>query len=122
MDCKSVEKTIVSFIKNSIKLAGLKDAVVGLSGGIDSSLVAALAINSLGKKYVHGLILPYKTSAKENISDAQELAQKLGISRPLLNYYLFGMKKNGSLAGGKLRKCILIRKEGNNHFVKLNIS
>ena len=52
----------------------------------------------------------------------KELAEKLGISRPLLNYYLFGMKKNGSLAGGKLRKCILIRKEGNNHFVKLNIS
>ena len=49
----------------------------------------------------------------------KELAEKLNISRPLLNYYLFGMKKNRQWIGGRLRNRIMIKNEGNNRFVSL---
>jgi len=51
----------------------------------------------------------------------RDLAEKLNISRPLLNYYLFGMHKKGNLLGGRFKTNIIIRKEGNNRFISLNI-
>jgi len=50
----------------------------------------------------------------------KDLAIKLGISRSLLNYYLFGMKKKDKRIGGRLKNEISIRKEGNNRFICLN--
>lgn len=47
----------------------------------------------------------------------KDLAEKLNISRPLLNYYLFGMKKKGKWIGGRINVRVEIRKEGNNRFV-----
>ena len=49
----------------------------------------------------------------------KELALRLKISRSLLNYYLFGMRNNGSIKGGRIRNIIVIRNEGNNRFVSL---
>jgi len=49
----------------------------------------------------------------------KDLALRLKISRPLLNYYLFGMRNNASLKGGRIRNTIVIRNEGNNRFVSL---
>lgn len=49
----------------------------------------------------------------------KELALRLKISRPLLNYYLFGMKKAGIIKGGRFRNNIIVRDEGNNRFVSL---
>jgi len=49
----------------------------------------------------------------------KDLAEKLNISRPLLNYYLFGMKKQAKLFGGRIKTEIIIRKEGNNRFAYL---
>lgn len=49
----------------------------------------------------------------------KELANKLGTPRSLLNYYLYGMKKNGEWIGGRLRSRIMIKNEGNNRFVSL---
>ena len=49
----------------------------------------------------------------------KDLAVQLDISRPLLNYYLFGMKKKGKWIGGRIKDRVRIRKEGNNHFVNL---
>ena len=49
----------------------------------------------------------------------KDLARKLDISRPLLNHYLFGMKKNSELVGGNFRSKIILRKEGNNRFISM---
>jgi NAD+ synthase (glutamine-hydrolysing) len=58
---------------------GFQKVVIGLSGGIDSSLVAALAVDALGKKSVFGVFMPSQYSSKESKVDASELARKIGI-------------------------------------------
>jgi len=50
----------------------------------------------------------------------KDLAEKLNISRPLLNYYLFGMKKHTKRFGGRIETEIIISREGNNRFACLN--
>ena len=59
---------------------GFGDVVIGLSGGIDSSLVAAMAVDALGADRVHGVLLPGPYSSQHSVSDAQDLADSLGIS------------------------------------------
>ncbi len=55
------------------------DAIIGLSGGVDSSLVAALAVDALGASHVHGFAMPSRYSSPGSVSDATELAGNLGI-------------------------------------------
>lgn len=57
-----------------------KTVVLGLSGGIDSSVVAAIAVKALGPSRVFGFALPSKFNASQSLEDAQKLAQNLGIS------------------------------------------
>ncbi len=59
---------------------GLHDAVLGLSGGIDSALVATLAVDALGAEHVHGILMPSQYSTDHSVGDAVELANNLGIS------------------------------------------
>ena len=58
---------------------GFTDVVIGLSGGIDSSLVAAVAVDALGPDHVHGLSMPSRYSSDGSRTDAPALAQNLGI-------------------------------------------
>jgi NAD+ synthase (glutamine-hydrolysing) len=58
---------------------GFKKALLGLSGGIDSSVAAAIAVAALGKENVIGLTMPSKFNSSETIGDAQKLAENLGI-------------------------------------------
>ena len=58
---------------------GFTDAVIGLSGGVDSSLVAAVAVDALGPGHVHGVCMPSRYSSEGSLSDAQVLADALGI-------------------------------------------
>ncbi|HSH59853.1 MAG TPA: NAD+ synthase [Acidimicrobiales bacterium] len=58
---------------------GFVDAVVGLSGGIDSSLVAAVAAEALGPDHVHGVSMPSRFSSEGSSTDAEALAENLGI-------------------------------------------
>jgi NAD+ synthase (glutamine-hydrolysing) len=55
------------------------DVVIGLSGGIDSSLVATIAADALGAAHVHGVAMPSRFSSDHSLSDAESLAQRLGI-------------------------------------------
>jgi NAD+ synthase (glutamine-hydrolysing) len=55
------------------------DAVIGLSGGIDSSLVAAIAVDALGPEHVHGVTMPSRYSSEGSVADAVALAANLGI-------------------------------------------
>ncbi|MGH9177598.1 MAG: NAD+ synthase [Acidimicrobiales bacterium] len=58
---------------------GFSDVVIGLSGGIDSSLVAAVAVEALGAEHVHGVAMPSRYSSEGSRSDAARLAEALGI-------------------------------------------
>ena len=60
---------------------GFTDVCVGLSGGIDSSLVATIAADALGPQRVHGVLLPSRYSSEHSISDAEALCSNLGIDR-----------------------------------------
>ena len=66
-------------IKDYFVKTGNTDAVVGLSGGIDSAVVASLACYALGSKHVHGISMPSKFSSKHSKEDAEQLAINLGI-------------------------------------------
>ena len=58
---------------------GFPGVVLGLSGGIDSAVCAAMAVDALGAEKVHAVMLPYRYTSKDSIKDAQECARALGI-------------------------------------------
>jgi len=66
-------------VKDYFKKTGHKEAVIGLSGGIDSALVASIATDALGCNNIHGISLPSKYSSKHSLTDAKDLANNLGI-------------------------------------------
>ena len=67
------------FIKSEITRVGMSRAVIGLSGGIDSALSCALAVEALGAENVLAVRMPYKASSKDSLNDAQLLIDQLGI-------------------------------------------
>ncbi len=76
----SAERKLASFIAKKVRDAGAKGVVLGMSGGIDSSVVAALCAKALGPKKVLGLWLPESKAADpQDALDAREVAEKLGI-------------------------------------------
>ncbi|MEI8350015.1 MAG: NAD+ synthase [Candidatus Omnitrophota bacterium] len=64
---------------------GFKDVLVGISGGIDSALVAALAVKTLGNNRVHGLIMPSRYTSVATLRDAKKICEKLGIAYQLVD-------------------------------------
>ncbi len=70
---------LVAFLREETEKAGFKDVVFGLSGGIDSAVVAYLAAEAFGKDRVHPLIMPYKTSSPASLEDAQKVVSALGL-------------------------------------------
>ena len=67
--------------RDFVRKNGFADVVIGLSGGIDSALVAAIAVEALGPDHVHGVLMPSRYSSDHSITDAVELADNLGIER-----------------------------------------
>ena len=77
-------KIIVDFIKTYVTRVGVEGVVLGLSGGIDSSLVATLACEAIGPERVLGIMLPVDVKKDaQNVTDARELAESLGMSHDL---------------------------------------
>src|SRR4051812_12832736 len=66
-------------LRDYIRKCGFKDVVIGLSGGIDSAVTAALAVEALGAEHVTGIAMPSKFSSQGSIDDARALAENLGI-------------------------------------------
>ena len=71
---------LVLGVRDYVGKCGFKKAIVGLSGGIDSALVAALAVEALGKENVQGVGMPSEFSSDGSVSDAEALAKNLGIA------------------------------------------
>ncbi|OGD15873.1 MAG: NAD(+) synthetase [Candidatus Aminicenantes bacterium RBG_16_63_14] len=74
-----VEKVLVRFIRDEFGKCGCKKGILGLSGGLDSAVTAALAARALGPGNVLGLIMPYGKGFPEDVRDAGNLARRLGI-------------------------------------------
>ena len=66
-------------LRDYVTKNGFGDVVIGLSGGIDSALTAALAVEALGPERVHGVSMPSRFSSEATRGDAQRLAESLGI-------------------------------------------
>lgn len=79
-DLERTYKTIIQGIRDYFKKNGLKKAVLGLSGGLDSSVSAVLLADALGVKNVFGISMPSVISSQESHDDAKELAKNLGIN------------------------------------------
>ncbi len=75
---------IASFITETVEAAGATGSVIGLSGGIDSTVVAYLAVDALGADAVHGLLLPSAVNPDEDTSDAERVVDALGISHDVI--------------------------------------
>jgi NAD+ synthase (glutamine-hydrolysing) len=76
---REVYEALVLGTRDYVTKNGFADVVVGLSGGIDSSLVAAIAVDALGPEHVIGVIMPSRYSSAGSIADATRLAEHLGI-------------------------------------------
>ena len=76
---------ITDFIEGVVDDAGATGAVIGLSGGIDSTLVAHLAVEALGADAVHGLVMPSEVNTETNMSDAERVAELLDIEYDVLD-------------------------------------
>ncbi|WP_435062164.1 NAD+ synthase [Halobaculum sp. EA56] len=74
-----VQEHVTDFIAGRVEAAGAEGAVLGLSGGIDSTTVAYLAVDALGADGLRGLVMPGSVNTDENMSDAERVAEDLGI-------------------------------------------
>lgn len=74
-----VEKVLTSFIREELSKFNYKKAIVGLSGGLDSSVCAFLATKALSPRNVIALILPYQKTFQQDVKDAQSVAKHLKI-------------------------------------------
>ena len=74
-----IRQAIVLGVSDYFRKLGFKKAILGLSGGIDSALTAAIAVEALGKENVIGVLLPSEFSSDHSIDDAEKLADNLGI-------------------------------------------
>ena len=72
-------RVLTDFIRDAIDTSGARGIVVGLSGGVDSALAAALAVRGLGPQRVHGFLMPYRTSSADSREDARLVAESLGV-------------------------------------------
>ncbi|MGB3026564.1 NAD+ synthase [Paradevosia shaoguanensis] len=66
-------------LRDYVHKNGFKQVVLGLSGGIDSAVVAAMAVDAFGSENVHCLMLPYRYTSEESLRDAKDCAERLGV-------------------------------------------
>ncbi len=78
-DAETTWKALVLGTRDYLRKCGFKKAIVGLSGGIDSALVAAIAVEALGAENVQGVGMPSEFSSAGSVTDAELLAKNLGI-------------------------------------------
>ena len=79
LDMKKSKDTICRFIKDKIFESKSNGLIIGLSGGIDSSVVAYLCAEAIDSDKILGLILPSKTTSNEDIKDAISVAENINI-------------------------------------------
>jgi NAD+ synthase len=109
---------IVDFIQKQLFFAGFSKLIVGLSGGIDSSVTAALSVKAVGRENVFGMMLPYRKSHPDSFNDAVKVAELLGIYyetvdiSPMVDSYFDKFEKDADILrrGNRMareRMCVL---------------
>ena len=100
-DEEEMWQALVVGLRDYVSKNGFRSVVLGLSGGIDSALVAAIAIDAVGAKAVNGVAMPSKYSSDHSIEDAQSLADNTGIHfritpiAPMVDAYLSNLTLKG---------------------------
>lgn len=100
-----LSRSLVVGIRDYFERTGFKTAVLGLSGGIDSALVATLVAKAIGPKNVLGVAMPSQYSSSHSLEDAEALARKLGINfevRPIKFLFSTAAREIGEARGGQL--------------------
>ena len=105
IDTDVARRVIAGFIRGQLRQAGFERAVLGLSGGIDSALVAYLVAEAVGADRLLCLMLPYRTSSPSSRGDAEVVVARLGCASrlvdisPLVDGY-FGIEADGTAVPG----------------------
>ncbi len=121
MDLKPVykeeyAKVVRLFIADRVKAAGAKGIVLGLSGGIDSAVVAKLSVDAIGKENVLAVLMPEKDSNPMDARDAEEFANGIGMEHkvvditPMVESFQSVLGKDGghSAAGNIKARCRMV--------------
>ncbi len=77
---EEIARALILGLRDYIRKCGFKEVVIGLSGGIDSAVSAAIAVEALGAEHVTGIAMPSQFSSQHSIDDARVLAANLGIA------------------------------------------
>lgn len=114
---------IVLGIRDYFRKTGFKKAIVGISGGIDSSLTTCIAVEALGEENVIGVSMPSKISSEHSKTDAQTLAENLGICfvQIPIQDIVHGYHKTLESPLEKIRKHFGVRKESDDSVADENI-
>lgn len=118
-DISCVHDALVVGIRDYIHKTGFQRVVVGLSGGIDSSVTAALATTALGSDNVTGIVMPSRYSSSESLKDAEALAKNLGIGlktysiEKIFSSYLDTMNPDGKTQMDVAEENVQARIRGN---------
>jgi len=85
IDCERVKRVLVEFIRNRMSKSGFQRAVLGLSGGLDSTVVAYLAVEALEDPHnIYALIMPYKFYQSDSVKRARLVARELRINSQVI--------------------------------------
>jgi NAD+ synthase (glutamine-hydrolysing) len=79
-ESEQIWQGLVIGLRDYVEKNNFKSVILGLSGGIDSAVVAALAADAIGASRVHGVAMPSKFSSEHSLSDAKELAMNIGLN------------------------------------------
>jgi len=85
IDTRVARRVIGEFIRGQLRQAGFERAVLGLSGGIDSALVAYLTAEAIGAERLLCVLMPYRTSSPASRADAEEVVRRLGTASELVD-------------------------------------
>lgn len=85
IDTAIARRVIAQFIRGQLRQAGFERLVLGLSGGIDSGLVAYLAAEAIGAEKLLCVLMPYRTSSPASRADAEEVVRRLGCASELVD-------------------------------------
>jgi NAD+ synthase len=85
IDTDVARRVIADFIRGQLRQAGFERALLGLSGGIDSALVAYLVVEAIGADRLLCVLMPYRTSSPASQADAEEVARRLGCASSLVD-------------------------------------
>lgn len=85
IDTTAARRIISEFIRAQLRQAGFDKALLGLSGGIDSALVAYLVAEAIGPEHLLAVLMPYRTSSPESRADAEEVVRRLGCASELVD-------------------------------------